>query len=452
MAARRVTSLLMAGLLCMSTAAMAIETPLSIYQACLANNPAYKAAQAGQQAEHEGSAIALGQLLPSIALTGNKSRNYADRTTAGRVTSTFDYDGYAHSLNIRQPLYRPYNLAQYRQAGKQGELADSRLEEARHEIILRTISAYLDAVYSDQLSELLGSQKISVEAQAKAAEKAFSAGVGSRIEIDEANSRRDIILAQELEAQNQQEHTRRTLHALAGRPIGTLAQLVPARLSTAMPRQHTLAEWIAAAEAGSAELSSARAQVEVAEQEVNKARAGHHPTLDLVAGRNLSGNESLASLSPLGDTTFRQNTVSLQLSIPIFSGGQTSAAVRQALARLEQARYLAEDVQQNLAVKIRREYSNLVQGALKIRAQEQAETSAAQTVLATRKGVQGGIRSNLDVLKAEEQLYTVRRDLALARYQVILARLKLLALSGKLVDEDIVQISAWFAQEGLNSL
>ena len=434
---------------CMALSAHAEETPLSVFQSSLTNNPAYKAARANRDAEQENSSIALGQLLPSVGLTSSKSRNYVEKESSGftgnRITQTFDYDGYAHGVNVRQPIFRPYNIALYQQAGKQGELADSRLDEARDELVLRTLSSYFDAAYANQLIELLSAQKASVEAQARAAEKAFIAGIGTKVEINEANARRDIILAQELEAQNQQDHARRTLRALVGRPIGPLAPLVPERLMPNLPRPLPLSSWIADAEAGSPELISARAPVEVAEKDVSKARSGHYPTLDLVANRNLSGNESLASLSALGDTDYRQNTVGLQLNIPVFSGGATSAQVRQAQAKLEQARFLAEDVQQNLEVKVRREFSNIVQGAIKTRAHEQAEASAQQSLLATKKGVQAGIRTSLDVLKAEEQLYTTRRDLALSRYQLILARLKLLLLSGKLEDQDIMQISSWFS-------
>ena len=294
------------------------------------------------------------------------------------------------------------------------------------------------------LVELLAAQKASVEAQAKAAERAFAAGIGTKIEISEANARRDIILAQELEAQNQLDHSRRTLRALVGRPIEKLSPLISERLSMALPRPTAFERMACVGRSGSAELISARAQIEVTEKEVSKARSGHYPTVDLVANRNLSGNESLASLTALGDTAYRQNTVGIQMNIPIFAGGSTSATVRQAEAKLEQARLTAEDVQQNLEVKVRREFSNIVQGAIKTRAHEQAEASAQQSLLATRKGVQAGIRTSLDVLKAEEQLYTTRRDLGLSRYQLIIARLRLLILTGKLEEQDIIQISAWF--------
>lgn len=444
----RIRALLLAAGLLASAVACADETPLSVYRASLEYSPAYRAARANRDAEQENSAIALGQLLPSLSLTGSKSRNWVDKDTStpgGNFSQTFDYDGYSYSVNVRQPIYRPYNIALYQQAGIQGELADSQLNEARNDLIVKVLSSYFDAVYSQQLVDLLSTQKASVEAEARAAERAFAVGIGTKVEISEANARRDIILAQELEAQNQLEHAQRTLRAMVGRPLAPLSPLVPERLLTTLPRAQPLSTWIADAEAGSAELVSARAQVEVAEKEVSKAQSGHLPTLDLVAARNLSGNDSLASLTALGDTYYRQNTVGVQLTIPVFSGGTTSAQVRQAEAKREQARLLAEDVQQNLEVKVRREYSNIVQGAVKTRAQEQAEASAAQSLLATRKGVQAGIRTSLDVLKAEEQLYTTRRDLALSRYQLILARLRLLVLSGKLTEDDIALISSWFS-------
>jgi outer membrane protein/protease secretion system outer membrane protein len=235
------------------------------------------------------------------------------------------------------------------------------------------------------------------------------------------------------------------LQALIARPPGALAALQVGRMALAPPEPAEVDAWIAEAEAGSPELRAARYRVTMAEQEVQKAGAGHHPTLDIVAFSGKSGNDSLATLSNTGDVRFRQNVIGLQLSLPIFAGGQVSATVGQARAKLVQAGHQVEDIRANLGLQVRREFSNLMQAVAKVRALEQAEASARQTFDSTRKGVVAGVRSTLEVLLADQQLFVVRRDLARERYQYVISRLRLVTLAGREADPDLKLLSAWFA-------
>jgi outer membrane protein, protease secretion system len=436
--------LLFHGLVALLSVCQAGETPLTVFRASLDTNPGFKAAQASLAAEQEGVAMALGQLLPSISLSMNQSRNETTTQQHPIPARDFDYDGYNHSINLRQPIYRTYNWAQYRQAGEQAAMAESRMGETRDNLATRVLTAYFDVLYADRVTDLLVAQKAAAAGQIAWAEKAFKGGMGTRIDVDEAQAKLDIVEAQEIEARNQQEHARQTLRALVGRPLQDLAVLDPTRVAMSLPGATPLEGWLAAAYEQNAELASAKAQIRVAEQEIHKALSGHYPTLDLVASKGKSSNDSVSSLSSSGNSDSSQFSVGLQLAFPIFSGGQASAGVRQARARLEQARQLAEELMQNTEVKVRREYSNFVQGVAKVRAQEKAEASVAQAAIAYRKGMKAGVRSNLDVLQIDQQLYQTRRDLASARYTFILARVKLLALAGRLTEDEVAQISTWF--------
>jgi outer membrane protein, protease secretion system len=426
-------------------AASAAETPLSAYRDALANNPAYGAARAGAEAERHGIAVARGQLLPNLSVSGNFSRNEADREQPNRPVEHFDYQGYAYSVSLRQPIYRKYNIAQYRQAAAQAELALARADQVRGDLAVKVLNAYLDALLADDIVRLLAARKASVLAQVSAAERAWQAGSGTRIDVDETRAKGDLIVAQEIEAAQQREHARRTLRALIGRAPETLARLDPARLLIAPPQPADVAAWVTAAEANSPELAAARAQVTMAEREVEKARSGHHPTLDLVASAGKSGNDSLATLTSAGDTIYNQRSIGLQLQVPLFAGGQVSAGIAQALEKLNQASLGAEDVRNNLELRLRKEYDAVVQAETKIPALEKAAASAAQTLNSVRKGVGAGVRSTLDVLAADEQAFVVRRDLTQARFEYLLARTRLLAFTGQLTEQDLAAIDVAFS-------
>jgi outer membrane protein/protease secretion system outer membrane protein len=434
------------GLAAMAASAAAVDSPLTVYHDALASNPAYQAARASAEADRHGIAVARGQLLPSLSANGSFSSNEVDRNQPVLPTEHFTYQGYNYSLNLRQPIYRRYNFAQYHQAQAQFELASARSEQARAELTVKVLNAYFDALQADEIVSLLVSRKASTAAQLAAAEKSWQAGAGTRIDVDEARAKQDLIVAQEIEALQQREQTRRALQVLIGRRPEPLATLDPARLLVVPPQPADAATWVADGEANSAELAAARAQVTVAEKEVDKARAGHHPTVDLVASAGRSGNDSLSTLSNSGDVIYKQQTVGVQLQIPLFAGGQVSAGISQALERLKQAGLLADDVRNNLEVRVRREYDSVVQGQAKIAALERATASAEQTLVSVRKGVTAGVRSNLDVLAADEQVFVARRNLAQARFDYLLARVRLLAIAGRLTDEDVAGIDAAFRQ------
>jgi outer membrane protein/protease secretion system outer membrane protein len=431
-------------LLAFAAGCFASETPLTAYRAAVQNNATYLAARASVEAEREAPNIAFGQLLPNLSIAGSNSRNDVDRSQ-GAVTSNFRYTGYAYSLNLRQPLYRPFSFAAYEQSNAQAGAAEATFSQSRGDLSLKVLTAFLDVNFADDVARLLQTQKAAIEAQAAAAEKGIAAGSGTRIDLDEARSRLDFVRAQEIETQYLQDNARRALQALIARPATALAALRPERIDLAMPRPGSLEAWIVEAEAANPELLAARQRTVMAEHEVDKASAGHHPTLDLVVSSGRTGNDSLATLSSAGDTRFKQNTVGLQLSVPILAGGQVNAAVRQARARLEQAGHQAEEIRRNLGLQLGREYGNLSQGAAKIRALERAEVSALQTYESSRKGVLAGVRSTLDVLLADQQLFTVRRDLARERYQFLISRLRLATLAGREAEADLVLMSAWFS-------
>lgn len=418
------------------------ENLLALYLEAQTSNAAFLGARAGAEADLESENIARGQLFPSLSISGNYGRNDTERQIGNYRPDTFNYDSYGYNLNLRQPLYRKYNFANYQQSKAQGEAATARLNQAANDLALRLTAAYMEALFADDQLRLLEAQKATIHSQLKASEKGLLAGSGTRIDIDEAQARLDLVLAQELELQNLRRHNRRSLGAFVNRNLDALAQLDVNNLVLPPPVPIDVYAWIAEAEANNAEYQTLLAQRKAAEQEVEKMLAGHYPTLDLVASTGKTGNDSVSTLNKAGDTKYDTTTYGVQLTIPLFAGWQVNASVRQARAKLEQVQQQAEETRRNIRVQTHREFDNVVQGLARIRALERAETSGRQTVVSAKKGVEAGVRSTLDVLQVEQQYFSVLKDLANARYACLIAGLKLKALAGVLSETDIASLNS----------
>jgi len=417
------------------------ENLLALYREALSGNAAFLAARASTEADRENENIARGQLFPNLSLSGNYGRNTTGRQFGNQPREQFNYDSFSYSANFRQPLYRKYSFANYAQSRAQGEVATARLNQAGNDLAVKLTSAYMDALFADDQLHFLEAQKASLQGQLNAARQGLIAGSGTRIDIDEAQARLDLVLAQEVELQNLRQNNRRVLGAFVNRELQNLAALDLNKLQMLPPAPAEINVWIADAETNNAEYQGQLGQIKVAEQEVEKGLAGHYPTLDLVASAGTSGNDSISNLSRTGDSKYDTTSYGLQLNIPLFAGWQVNATVRQARAKLEQARQQSEESRRNIGVQVHREYDNVVQGLAKIRALERAEASGKQIVLSAKKGVEAGVRSTLDVLQVEQQYFSVLKDLANARYGCLIASLKLKALAGVLTETDIESLN-----------
>lgn len=444
---RRLFRWLLALLLLTSKSGISIgaENLLSLYREALTTNAKFLAEQAGAAAEQENQNIAVGQLLPNLSWSGSYSGNRTERQIASEPSQDFNYQSYAYNLNLRQPLFRKYNWALYEQAKAQGGAANQRLNSAANEMAVRLVGTYLELLFSEDQLRLLEAQKSAIAGQMKAAERGLIAGSGTRIDVDEARARYDVILAQELEAQNLQKHQRSTLGAMVNRQIGDLMLPNGEQLKLVPPTPGDINRWLTLVEENNADYQAILLQVKAAEQEVEKAVAGNYPTVDFVAGTGRSSNDNVSTLNRFGDTDYKTLSYGVQVNVPLFAGGQVSATARQARAKLEQSRQQAEEIRRNIGVQTRREFDNVVQGIAKIRALERAEVSGRQNVVSNKKGVEAGVRSTLDVLQVEQQYFVVLRDLAQARYSYLLAGLKLKGLAGALLDDDISSLSVQLA-------
>lgn len=413
------------------------------YRLALQQDATYQAAIADTEARREAVPQARAQLLPNISGSLARSQNMTNqrsRNSLGQMGSVnYDYYSSSYVLSLRQPIYRKYNFAAYRQAESEVVNAEANLDKTLQDLLVRVAGTYFDALMAQDQYALVLAQKDAYAVQLAAAKRAFAAGQGTRTDIDDAQARYDMTLAQELEARQNLGYTRRQLQVIVNEPVETLSPLDPARLDLRPPMPASVDEWIARGEEVNPELRAIRANIESARQEVEKARAGHFPTVDLVAQRSESSSENNVSIN----TRYLSSMVGFQANVPLFAGGYVNSQVRQARASVLKFEQQYEARKREVAQQIRKEFQNLTEGAAKVSALEQAERSADQAVLSNKKGFQAGTRSQIDILNAQQQLMNVRRDLAQARYGYVVARVRLQGLVQSLNEHEIETINAW---------
>ena len=413
------------------------------YRLALEQDAAYKAAQAETEARREALPQARAQLMPNVSMNLSRSRNSTDRESrtpqGNTVSDSYDYFSSNYGVTLRQPLFRKYNFALYQQAGYDVESAEANLDKSLQDLLVRLAGAYFEALMAQDQYALVLAQKEAYGIQLAAAKRALAAGQGTRTDIDDAQARYDMTLAQELEAAQNMGYTRRQLQVIVNEPVDTLSVLDPARMQLDGPTPAAVEEWIARGQEINPELRAMRANIESATQELEKARAGHLPTVDLIAQRARTASENNVSINTNYDTTM----VGLQASVPLFAGGYVNSQVRQAQANLKKFEQQYENRRREVAQMIRKEFQSVSEGVLKVRALEQAERSADQAVLSNQKGFQAGTRTQVDILNAQQQRMNTRRDLAQARYQYILARVRLQGLVQAINLDEIETLNRW---------
>lgn len=417
---------------------------LGAYRQALENDASFLAARASTEAAREAVPQARAGLLPNLSFSGSRSKNYTDITQNsifGRTTSKFDYIAEGQNLTLRQPLYRRASMAQYRQAEAQVAGAELTLDKERQNLAARVAGAYFDVLAAQDQMRFAAEQKKTYYEQWQRAAVMLVKGAGTRTDRDEAKARYDSVLALEIDAANAVDLAERTLASITSRPVpaAALAPLDAQRLPLEAPTPASFDEWVALAENSNPELASLRVAIEVNNQEVEKQRSGHFPTLDLIAQRSYSASESVSIIG----SQYHTDLVGVQVAIPLFSGGAVMSAERQALAGLERARQQYEAGKRQMMLNLRREYNNVTLGIAKVRALEEALKSAELALASTEMGVRAGTRNTLDVLNARQQVFSAQRDLGKGRYDYVVARLRLKAAAGTLGEGDIELVNRW---------
>ena len=428
-----------------STPAWSLDL-MQAYQAALAQDARIRAARAARDSAIERLPQAQAQLMPNIAINLGRNKNDIDRTQENALRQDIkfneEYFSYNQTLQLRLPLFRMPLFAGLRQAGFVVDDAEATLEREQQDLGSRVTGAYMEALLAQDGLDLVLKQKAVITTQLDAARKSLAAGFGTRTDIDEAQARLDMNIADELSARQHVEFTRRQLEILINQPVYGLATVDEKRLPLLPPEPADVAEWIRLAEASSPEVRALQARLNAAKAEISKARGGHYPTIDAVAQISKSGSENVTSPS----SSYTNHLIGLQVNIPLFAGGYVNSTVRQAIAEQIRAEENLEATRRDLAVHVHREHRSVTEGVLKVRALEQAVRSAQQLVTSSKRSFEAGSRTMVDVLNAEQQLQTTLRNLAEARYLYLVSRVRLRALVGMDREQSIGEVNGWLGQ------
>ena len=414
-----------------------------IYQAALEQDATIRASRASTDAGRERLPQARAGLLPSISASAGRNNNNLDSTAPnvlGQSTTTNDkYFSDNRALQLRQPLFNMQRWLQFEQAKSVVAEAEATLDRDLQNLVVRVAGSYFETLLADEQLDLVLAQKTTYTALLDAAQKGLTAGSGTRTDIDDARARLDMAVAQELEARQNQDLTRRQLQMLVNQPVAGVAKLNVAALKLLSPQPNSLEDWTLKAEQNSPEIKALQARLAASRREVGKAQAGHLPTLDAVAQWSNSGSENITRIN----SRYENKTLGLQLNVPLYSGGYVNSAIRQALAEQTRAEESLEALRRDLGVRVHKEFRGVTEGVLRVKALMQAVSSAEQMMKSTQMSLKAGSRTQLDVLNAQQQYTLAKRDLAQARYVYLMSKVKLSALAGDDALASVDEINAF---------
>ncbi|MBC7434497.1 MAG: TolC family outer membrane protein [Bdellovibrionales bacterium] len=417
------------------------ENLLELYQSARAFDATYQSAKAQYDANLARAAQARAGLLPTASLAAGYSRTDLN-VSVPAIARAFVTE--QASISASQPLYRPANLATFEQGKRQVEIAGAQLQAAEQDLVLRVSQAYFDVLAAQDTLAFVRAQKSATAEQLASAKRNFEVGTSTITDTREAQARYDLVIAQEIAGENDLRVKKLALDTLVGKPDARPNPLaVPNRLPVLVPDDVNV--WVSQVEDASPAVQQARLNVEVAELETKKAEAGHKPTLDLTASysktRNPDGSSTVAT-----STRTNASVVGLAFNLPLFAGFAVQNRVRETLSLAEKARADLEAARRAVAQNTRAAFFGVQSGVGQVKALEAAEASSQSALDANKLGYQVGVRINIDVLNSQSQLFQTKRDLAQARYNVLLGNLRLRLANGTLKPEDLFDINAVLAR------
>jgi outer membrane protein len=412
------------------------------YRLARDNDAQFAAARANLEAGLEKLPQGRALLLPVITGGGNLNRAHAEnRNTGAELT----FNPYGWNVTLSQPLFRWQNVVQYQQSKYQVDQAEAQFGQATQDLILRVSQAYFDVLAAQDNLEFTRANKTSISEQLAQAKRNFEVGTATITDTNEAQARYDLAVAQEILGENAIEVARRALEQIIARAPEPLVPL-RAKLNLMPPQPSAVSEWIAAARANNYLVKGSEAVYEIASLEVERRRAGHYPTLDAVATYQDNTSRSVLTITA-GRTHVDQGQVGVQLNVPIYAGGSVVSLTREAVAQKERSRNDLESSRRAAEFNVSQSFFNVTNGIAEVTALEQALVSSETALQSNRVGYDVGVRINIDVLNAQQQVFQTRRDLARARYATILNGLRLKAAAGSLGEADVAEVNRLLGRE-----
>ena len=414
------------------------ETLLQVYKTALENDPAYLAAYADYQAVVESKNQRVSPLLPNLGLSGQYEDVSQDYSDLGK----FDYDEYSYSLNLNQALFRYNDWVALRQANLQVAQAEANFNNARQELILRVTERYVEVLAAgDNLAFAKGEME-AIGEQLNQTKQRYEVGLSAITDVHEAQARYDQAVAQNIEAENLLANTKENLREVTGRYYEYLAPLSE-KSPLVAPDPQDVNAWLEVAKERSLSLLAAEKAMQIAQEEISRNRAGHYPTLDLVASYAYRETDGGSALAPITGREIDDTRVGVQLNLPLYEGGRVSSLTQEAAFRYQQAKDLYEQQRRATERETRSAYLNVLANISSVRAFRQALTSSKTALQATEAGYEVGTRTAVDVLNSRREVYRAERDYARSRYTYIQQTLRLRAAVGTLSEREVIAINNW---------
>jgi outer membrane protein len=414
---------------------------LQIYRDALSNDATYAGARATRDAGLESLPQGLAQILPTINATAFSQYNETDISFRGAAEPQLRLgNSNGFTVTLTQPLFNWQNFQVYKEAGFKAAQSEAVFGQATQDLIVRVAQAYFDVLASQDSLAFIQGQKVAIAEQLAQAKRNFEVGTATITDTHEAQARFDLATSQEIAAQNDLEIRKRTLQQIIGKFPERLEPLKP-KIELSPPTPNSMEDWASAASSQGYPVRAQEAAVEVAVREIDRARAGHLPTLNVVgtASQNSTSISTTSANNTPADATNR--SIGLQLAIPLYAGGNVSSLVRQAVATREKAQQDLESARRTAALSARQSFLGVTNGMAQVKALEAALISSRSALDSNKLGYEVGVRINIDVLNAQQQVFSTLRDLSRARYDTILNGLRLKSASGTLTDGDVEEIN-----------
>ncbi len=413
-----------------------------LYEAARSYDSTYQSAKFQYEANLAKAAQAKAGLYPTAGLTAGVSRSNIENSNVGPTRpNNSNPTSQNAAISASQPLYRPANRATAAQGDKQAELAQTALATAEQDLIVRVSQTYFDVLASQDSLAFVKAQKAAVAEQLASAKRNFEVGTSTITDTREAQARFDLVIAQEIAAENDLRVKKLALDQLVGK-ANAAPKPVALPLALPAPQPNDVNIWVAQSELEHPSIKAAQLALDVAQLETEKAQAGHKPTLDLNASYGLNRTLNIPSANNRADTA----TIGLAFNLPLFAGFATQNRIKETLQLEDKARSDLEGAKRSIAQATRTAYFGVVSGQGQVKALEAAEASSQSALDANKLGYQVGVRINIDVLNSQSQLFQTKRDLAKARYDVLVGGLKLRQANGTLKAEDLNAVNSLLAK------
>ena len=407
------------------------QSLVDLYAAARDFDATYQSAKAQNEANLYKADQAMALVLPKVGINATLS--------AGLAQAERGFNNNSVTLDASQGLYRPADDASYAQSRKAVQQAASALQIAEQELILRLSQAYFDVLASTDSLEFVKAQKVAVQEQLAAAKRNFEVGTSTITDAREAQARFDLVLAQEIAAENDLRVKVLALAQLVGKPdVKPLAVASNFSLSEFSPAD--MNEWLTIGQTEHPVIRQLNLALEVARLETQKANAANMPTVDLVARYQTTTNNGSVALP--GSSGSNAYTVGFNINLPLFAGYSIQNRVKETLSLEDKARSELEAAQRNVAQSTRAAFMGVDSALGQVRAYEAAAISSQSALDANKLGYQVGVRINIDVLNSQSQLYDTKAKLSKSRYDVLMGNLKLRLASGILKSADLQAINA----------